>query len=100
MARAALSQNRGSMSKGIIETIGGYALIAGGIGLGITTLGMSAPLVEYMITAGASLMLQGIGTMISKGPLHGFATTTRNPIAPWEGIYGRTRTGGTIIHLT
>lgn len=87
------------MSKGIIETVAGAALIATGIVLEVVTFGASTPLTAMLITAGAGLVLSGIGTMLAKGPVQGFATTTRNPIAPWDVCYGRTRIGGTIVYL-
>lgn len=87
------------MSKGILETVGGAALIAAGIFLEVVTFGASTPLTAMMITAGAGMVLSGIGTMLAKGPVNGFATTTRNPIAPWEVIYGRSRVGGTIVYI-
>lgn len=87
------------MSKGIIETIAGGLEIAGGIALEVLSAGGSTPLSSFLITSGAGLVLSGIGTMLTKGPVQGFATTTRNPIAPWEVIYGRARVGGTIVYL-
>ncbi|HXI42544.1 MAG TPA: hypothetical protein VNH83_21355 [Bryobacteraceae bacterium] len=47
--------------------------------------------------AGIGLVASGIGTILSKGPLHGFATTQKNPIAPWNVIYGRARIGGVLL---
>lgn len=87
------------MSKGIIETIGGAALIAGGAFLEVVTFGASTPLTAFMIQAGAGLVLTGIGTMIAGSQVKGFATTTRNPIAPWEVVVGRSRVGGTLVYV-
>ena len=86
------------MSRGIVDTIAGGALIAAGVLIEVGTLGGGTPLAIALITAGAGLVLTGIGTML-KGNVQGFATTTRNPIAPWEIPYGRTRIGGTIVYL-
>lgn len=84
------------MSKGIFVTIAGALEIVGGIVA--AAFGM-VPLAEFLIVSGAGMLLSGIGTMMQKGPLAGFATATRNPIAPWTVVYGRARVGGTIIYF-
>src|SRR5579859_6335264 len=85
------------MSKGIIETIAGAYEITAGIALEFIAPGN--PLSTYLIVSGAGMLVAGIGTMLSKGPVEGFATATRNPVAPWQIVYGRSRVGGTIIYL-
>src|SRR5690348_11831002 len=87
------------MSKGIVDTILGGALIAAGVLVEIGTLGGGTPLAAFLISSGAGMLLTGIGTLISKGPLQGFQTTTKNPIAPWQIIYGRARVGGTPVFI-
>jgi hypothetical protein len=44
-------------------------------------------------------VLSGIGSLLSKGPLQGISTATRNPIAPWNVLYGRGKLGGTIVYI-
>jgi hypothetical protein len=96
------------MSKGTIELVGGVALIAageftGGIttGLGIKmSLAHLAQLSSILIQSGAGLTLAGVGTMLSKGPIQGFATASRNPVAPQNVVYGRCRQGGRIVRLS
>lgn len=85
------------MSKGVIQTVAGGLLIAAGVAAMFVPGGQGLGI--FLITAGIGLVLSGIGTMLAKGPLSGFATTTRNPIAPWEVIYGRARVGGTIVYI-
>jgi hypothetical protein len=81
------------MSQGIVETIGGVALIAAGVLLPIP--GVS----QFLIAAGAGMVLGGVGTMLSQGPLQGFAIATRNPVAPWEVRYGQARAGGIYVFI-
>jgi hypothetical protein len=87
------------MSQGIIETVGGAALIAAGVLVEIGTLGGGTPLAAALISAGAGMVMSGVGTMLSQGPLQGFATAARNPVAPYEIVYGRKRVGGTIVFI-
>ncbi len=87
------------MSKGIVETIGGAVMVAAGVAADILTAGAAAPLAQFLISAGAGLLITGIGTLLSKGPQKGFATTERNPTAPWSVIYGRARVGGTLVYI-
>lgn len=86
------------MSKGIVETVVGSAIIAGAITADVLTGGALTPFLPYLISAGAGMILSGIGTMLT-GKVNGFATTTRNPISPWHVIYGRARTGGTVVYM-
>jgi hypothetical protein len=87
------------MSKGIVQTIAGGALIATGIFLEVVTFGASTPLTTFLISAGVGMTLSGVGTLLSKGPLSGVETSTRNPIAPWNVVYGRKRVGGTVVFI-
>src|ERR1017187_5971013 len=85
------------MSKGIIETIaGGVLIVAGAV---FMALPGGQALGFFLITAGAGLVLSGIGTLLAKGPLAGFSATTRNPVAPWEVGYGVFPTGGTLVYV-
>jgi hypothetical protein len=87
------------MSKGIIDAIAGGLMVAAGAALTVVTGGIAAAISPYLIQAGAGLVLSGIGTMLT-GNVHGFATTERNPIAPWQIVLGQTRVGGTLIYVT
>src|SRR5580700_6319302 len=93
------------MSRGIAETVGGAALATlGGLLVAGTFVvpgfaAASLKIGEFLITAGAGLILSGIGTLLSKGPLAGFSATTRNPVAPWEVGYGVFPTGGTLVYV-
>lgn len=88
------------MSKGIIETVGGALAITAGVVLDVATAGASTALSAFLIKAGAGLVISGIGTMIAQASkIKGFATTERNPIAPWEVVVGETRVGGTLVYI-
>ena len=78
------------MSKGIVEVIGGAALIA----VDVVFLGANPTL----LMLGAGLVIGGIGTILNKR-LTGMAGDTINPIAPRNVIYGRGETGGTTLFL-
>jgi hypothetical protein len=89
-----------SLLAGILDLIIGGAEIALGILIEIGTLGGGTPLAVMLISSGIGMMMVGIGTLIAGDPpVRGFATTTRNSIAPWEIIYGESRCGGTIVHM-
>lgn len=74
---------------GGLEIIGGVILefIPGGQALG-----------GYLIAAGAGQVIAGIGTLLNQ-PQQGLATAARNPVMPWNVIYGRAKTGGTIVYV-
>lgn len=61
--------------------------------------GFGVDLASFAIQAGAGALIHGLGTLLSKGPTKGFATTERNPTAPWKKAYGQTRVGGTIVYV-
>lgn len=88
-----------SLFSGIADIIAGAALIAGAVLVEVGTLGGGTPIAELLFTAGAGMIISGVGTLMAGDPLKGFATTTRNPIAPWRVCYGRVRTGGTLVYL-
>lgn len=83
------------MSKFVNIVVGG-AMIAAGIALDVFTAGT---LGNFLITAGAGILLSGLGSLLSGGAQTGLATATRNPIAPWNVVYGRARVGGTIVYI-
>ena len=74
------------------------ALIVGGAVASGLTFGGAAPLSGFMISAGAGLVMSGIGTMLAGPAIQGFATAEKNPVAPWNVVYGRKRVGGTLIY--
>jgi hypothetical protein len=87
------------MSKGIVSMISGGLEIAAGILVAVGTLGGGTPLAAMLITAGAGQLISGIGTLLSKGSLKTGSTTERNPVNPWEVIYGQARVGGTVNYI-
>ncbi len=76
-------------------------------------LPMAVAAAIYEAKAGISLLGSGhftigkflaatslVGSLYPKGgEIAGVATATRNPIAPWNVVYGRARVGGTLIYL-
>lgn len=84
------------MSK-FVGIIAGGLEIAAGVVLALT--GVGAAFAPYLIAAGAGQIISGIGTILSSGPVNGFATAVRNPTAPWKVVYGRVRTGGTVVYI-
>ena len=83
-----------------ISVIAGTALIAAGLVLEFVTFGESTPLTAFLISAGAGMVITGIGTLLSgKPPLPG-STASRNPIEPWNVIYGRKKVGGTLVYFS
>jgi hypothetical protein len=88
-----------STLSGILKIIGGAAEIAGGALIEAGTLGGGTPLALMLIGSGAGLLMGGIGTLLSGNPVTGFATTTRNSVAPWEVCYGECAVGGTIVYM-
>jgi hypothetical protein len=97
-----------SMSKfvmvavGVAEVAGGAALVATGagspVGVWLAAHGLASA-ASILISAGIGTTIAGLGTLLSKGPVNGFATTERNPTAPWRIVYGRARVGGTLVYL-
>jgi len=83
------------MSK-YVTLIIGVGLIIAGILLAPFTGGLSL----FLVKIGIGMVITGIGTLLSKGPVTGIGTAARNPIAPWNVIYGRARVGGTIVHIS
>lgn len=72
-------------------------VIPGGfLAAGALLHGASA-LASLLATAGSGLVLSGVGTLLSQ-KANGIATTSRNPISPWQVAYGRVKVGATIIY--
>ena len=82
--------------------IGEIAVGAGLVALDLLAPGfgivLSSTVQSLLVGAGSSLILGGIGTILSK-PQTGLASATRNPIQPWNVIYGRTKIGGTTVYI-
>jgi hypothetical protein len=87
-----------SLLSGILKIVAGAAEIAGGALVEAGTLGGGTPLALFLIGSGAGMVFSGIGTLLNNRPLSGYATAEKNPIGPWEVIYGQTRTGGICVY--
>jgi hypothetical protein len=85
------------MSKFVGVIIGGLEIIGGAI---LVATGIGGPLGGYLIASGIGMVLTGIGTLLSQGPLTGTATLSRNPVAPWNVVYGRQKVGGILVHIS
>jgi hypothetical protein len=75
-------------------------MVGAGLFLEFVTLGASTPLTVFLISAGIGMVISGIGTLLSKGPLAGTSTASRNPIAPWVVVYGRAKVAGTLVYFS
>lgn len=69
---------------------GGF-LVAGSLLSGV------GGIASLLATSGAGLVLSGVGTLLSQKAT-GIATTSRNPISPWQVIYGERKVGGTVVY--
>jgi hypothetical protein len=85
------------MSKFVGVIIGGLEIA---VGIVSEILLPGNPLGIYLIASGVGMVLSGIGTLLSQGPLTGTATLSRNPIAPWNVVYGRQKVGGILVHIS
>ncbi len=81
-----------SMFSGILKLLVASAEITAGAL--VATVGGNPALGAMLIASGAGFAISGIGSIMSKDPIKGFATVTRNSIAPWKAIYGRVRARG------
>lgn len=79
-----------------IGVVVGAAEIAGGIVAGVFG---AVPLSAMLISSGAGMLISGIGTMLAQGPVKGTSTASRNPLAPWNVVYGRSKLGGTLVFI-
>lgn len=77
--------------------LGGILKLA--IGAAEIVAGVLIPGAQFLVSLGIGTVISGIGTLLSKGPLSGTGTATRNPIAPFYVGYGRFRAGGTIVYI-
>ena len=86
------------MSKVVAEIAIGVAVIALDVFLPGLGIALTPYLSSLLISVGASLVLAGIGTLLTPNN-NGLATATRNPLAAWNVVYGRARVGGTIVYM-
>jgi hypothetical protein len=90
------------MSKFVGVIIGGLEILGGAV---LIATGFGAPLGAMLISAGVGTILTGVGTLLSgsggaqSAATGGVSTASRNPVAPWLVVYGRSAVGGTIVHL-
>lgn len=85
------------MAKFVNIIAGAGLIVAGGV-LAFTPFG--AAIAPWLIITGAGQLLGGVGSLLTnRGLQGGYATTVRNPVAPWKVIYGRARTGGTMVYF-
>lgn len=52
----------------------------------------------YLIAGGAGMVIGNVGTLLSQ-PQGGLGTASRNPVMPWNVVYGRAKVGGTIVYI-
>lgn len=84
------------MSKFVGVIVGGLEIVGGAI---LVATGVGGPLGGYLIAAGVGMVLTGIGTLLSQGPLTGTSVLSRNPVAPWNVVYGRQKVGGILVYV-
>lgn len=53
---------------------------------------------NMLIAAGVGSVVGNVGTLLT-APGGGLSTASRNPIQPWNVIYGRSKVGGTIVYI-
>src|SRR6516225_6435611 len=83
------------MSK-FIGIIIGSVEIAAGILLEFVP-GMQA-LGFFLIASGAGAVIGNVGTLLSQ-PAGGLGQASRNPVMPWNVVYGRAKVGGTLVYI-
>jgi hypothetical protein len=77
------------------KIIEGSALIVAGVVLEFVPGG--AAFSPYLFEAGAGMVIGGLVQLLMHSP--GTSVASRNPIAPWQMVYGRQRIGGTIVDI-
>ena len=83
------------MAKFVGIIIGGLEI---GLGIFLEFIPGGQLLGAMLIAAGVGQVIGGVGTLLNQ-PKSGLATASRNPIAPWNVIYGRAKVGGTIVYI-
>jgi hypothetical protein len=81
------------------QTILGGLEIAVGITMAFLAPGVGSLIGGYLIMAGVGTTLGSIGTLLQPTPPGGLSTAARNPIMPWNVVYGRAKVGGTIVYF-
>lgn len=82
----------------VVEEIGiGAALVGTAVAAEVFSLGLATPLVAALASTGVGMVISGVGTLLSQKAT-GISTTSRNPIMPWQIVYGRKKVGGTIVY--
>ncbi|HKD35165.1 MAG TPA: hypothetical protein VKB78_00150, partial [Pirellulales bacterium] len=71
--------------------------IAAGIAVEVLSLGTN-PLGYYLIGGGVGAIIGNIGTLLTQ-PGGGLGQASRNPVMPWNVVYGRAKVGGTIVYI-
>jgi hypothetical protein len=82
--------------RGWVQDVIGAAEIVGGIILEMVPGGQLFG--SWLIAAGIGTVMSGIGTLLAGQQVNGYATTVRNPTAPWRYCYGLCRVGGTMVY--
>src|ERR1017187_6737050 len=77
-----------------VPEIAGVALTAAGLLLEPFSGGLSS----YLVMAVIGMVTSGIRTLLG-GNLATRSTGARDPIAPWNVVYGRSRVGGILIYF-
>jgi len=72
--------------------------IAGGLLIAASFNPYTAAADPYLFEAGLSLVVSGVGTILAGNPKTGLTTTVRDPVAPWDAIYGEAVTGGVCVY--
>jgi hypothetical protein len=83
------------VSKIIPFVIGGLELAAG---IAIEVITPGNPAGWYLIAAGAGAIIGGVGTLLSQ-PQGGLSAQQRNPVQPWNVVYGRAKVAGTVVYI-
>lgn len=86
------------MSKAIAEIAIGAGLIALDIFAPVLGITLTAAWAATLAATGASLVIGGIGTLLTKQQV-GLGANVRNPISPWNVVYGRAKIGGTVVYI-
>jgi hypothetical protein len=86
------------MSKAIAEIAVGVALVALDIVAPYIGIHLTVAWIASIASTGASLILGGIGTLLTK-QMTGLSASVRNPIQPRNVIYGQALIGGTVVFL-
>lgn len=86
------------MSKAIAEIAVGVALVALDIVAPYIGVHLTVAWIASIASTGASLILGGIGTLLTK-QMTGLSASVRNPIQPRNVVYGQALIGGTVVFL-